>query len=74
MSDDNLKPSERLGPIILITNEVLIRAYPNYLLAKFFYVRDAVEKKFPHIEDLYNLPLRGLVTLAEEFYDEVKCK
>lgn len=35
-------------------------------------MREVIEKEFSHTEDLYALPLRGLLSLVREFYDELK--
>lgn len=65
-------------PIIFITETVVIRAHTTHLRAEVvravgsFHPTEIIEKVYSHIDDLHALPLRGLMNLALEFYEEIK--
>lgn len=61
------------SPIILWdrTAQIKIHAHPEYLIA---FVNERIDvkiRRFPHVDDLHDLSLRGLTKLAEEFYLEL---
>lgn len=64
--------------ILIITGTMAIRAYPTHLCAEVERVvgsytpKELIKKTYPDVEDLFALPLKGLMKLALEFYGEIK--
>lgn len=64
-------------PILMHDGRVTIRAFPDRMEATIHGFFDThadshkVDKKFPHVEDLFLLSFHGLLKLAEEFYNEI---
>ncbi len=65
-----MSPNKVLITVCSITG-VVIFATPTYLVAEF--PGDRVERKhFSHIDDLFALPLKGVLTLVTEYLCEIR--
>lgn len=64
------------APLIFAKSGILITAHEHRLTAilpdaAFTGLSSEHAKSFPHVDNLHDLPLRGLLRLAEEFYSEL---